>query len=758
MKKLLYFYIFLCSLVGFSQENQQWGSYFSYNNIVDITQSNSTVFASAESAYFSQNTLTEELRTTTSVDGLKAETITAIYYSPGFNRMLVGSASGLLVVVNGDGSIVTKNDIVKETTVVGSKKKINSFFEHNGLAYIATDYGISVFNLATLEFKDTYYLGPAGAEIAVNQATVRENTIYASTNQNGVRFATLSNPNLNDFNQWNEYFGGGWFGVTTLNNNVYSVADTQIVYQITDGIPRPMGNLPSRGLDIRAVNGLLVVTCANKVNIYNDANQLVYEFNVIPDQTETITFTCATIVNERLYIGTKEKGVFTTPLSTLNFTNITPDGPLRNSIFSLEKTPNFLWAVFGTYDFYYTPDYSENGVSKLGNMGWKSIPYPELSKLGRIQSISDITINPKNEKEVYLNSAESGLLKLVDDVPTIFYQNPPLENEQLENTSSIRVNGGTFDKDGNLWVMNSMTKKPLKVLRAGTTNSWVSYDFKDIIGDFASVRENYGRLTIDRNGTKWIATTDFGLIAFNEALNNKNIIVGLNEGLPNTYVKCSVIDKNNRLWIGTVSGLSVISSIDNFTSGDALQANPIIIVEDGIAQELMYQQVVTDIEVDGSNNKWIGTTAGAFLVSPDGQNTLFHFTKENSPLPSNVINDIAINSVTGEVFFATQSGMVSYKGSSTAASEDLNSVVVYPNPVRPGFEGTVKVSGLIDRANVKITDIEGNLVYETTSVGGTILWDTKVFGRNKVRSGVYLILVASDDGTIKTVNKVMVVR
>lgn len=757
MKKLFYSYLFLCSLAVFGQENQQWGSYFSYNNVIDIAQSSSTIFAAAESAYFSQNTLTEELKTTTSVDGLKAETITALYYSPGFNRILVGNVNGLLLVVNADGSIITKNDIVKETTVVGSKKKINSFYEYNGLVYIATDYGISVFNLATLEFKDTYYLGPAGAEIAVNQATVRENTIYATTNSNGLRTAALNNPNLNDFSQWTEYFGGGWYGAVTFNNEVFSVADTQIVYQITNGVPRPVGTVPSRGVDIRAASGFLIVTCANKVNVYNDAKQLVYEFNVIPDQLETITFTCATIVNDRLYIGTAEKGVFTTPLSTLNFTNITPNGPLRNNIFSLEKTPNFLWAVFGAYNFYYKPDYTRNGVSKLGLGGWTSILYPDLSVLGPIESISDITINPKNEKEVYLNSAESGLLKLVDDVPTIFYQNPPLENEQLENTSSIRINGGTFDSAGNLWVMNSMTKKPLKVLRAGTTNSWTAYDFKDIIGDEGAINQNYGRLTIDRNGTKWIATQDFGLIAFNESI-NKNSIIGLNEGLSNTYVKCTVIDNNNRLWVGTVSGLRVINNIDGFINGDVIQANSIIILEDGIAQELMYEQVITDIKVDGSNNKWIGTTAGAFLVSPDGQTTLFHFTKENSPLPSNIINNIAINSVTGEVFFATTSGMVSYKGSSTEASEDLDSVVVYPNPVRPGFEGTVKVSGLVNNANVKITDIEGNLVYETTSVGGTILWDTKVFGRNKVRSGVYMIMVVSQDGTVKTVKKVMVVR
>ena len=150
--------------------------------------------------------------------------------------------------------------------------------------------------------------------------------------------------------------------------------------------------------------------------------------------------------------------------------------------------------------------------------------------------------------------------------------------------------------------------------------------------------------------------------------------------------------------------------------------------------------------------------AGVFLLSPNGQETIYHFTMENSPLPSNNINDIEIDGETGEVYFATDRGLVSFKGVSTRPAEDLSNVYVYPNPVRPGYEGTVKISGLIDNANVKITDIEGNLVYETTSEGGTIEWDTRAFGKHKVASGVYMIFIAAEDGVETKVKKVMIVR
>src|SRR5690606_37184728 len=102
--------------------------------------------------------------------------------------------------------------------------------------------------------------------------------------------------------------------------------------------------------------------------------------------------------------------------------------------------------------------------------------------------------------------------------------------------------------------------------------------------------------------------------------------------------------------------------------------------------------------------------------------------------------------------------MVSYLGNSTAGEDDLNNVYVYPNPVRPEFAGDVTISGLMDKVNLKITDIEGNLVYETTSQGGTVTWDTKAFGNYKVASGVYMIFISSDDGTKTKVKKVMIIR
>jgi len=756
------FLLFFCIDLS-AQGNQQWGSYFSYTNVVDMAQSNSRFFAAAESAMFSQNVVSGELKTITSVDGLKAEGITAIYHSSEYNRTLVGNSNGLLLVINSNNNIVSKRGIVEETTVVATKKKINSFYENNGLVYICTDFGIVVFNLQTLEFGDTYYLGPNGAEIPVKQTTIHNGTIYAATfDGSGIRKASLSNPNLNDYNQWQTlYIGFYWDGIVTYNGNLLAATNYgPIIRILDDGNFAQVAVLPAGVTDMRIANGYMVITGASNVNVFNDQLARILQINAIPGVTETITYSCATVIGQTLYIGTRERGVYTVPMDfSAPFDNITPDGPLRNNIFSIEKSRNSLWAVYGTYSYSYVPFLEEYGVSKFTSEGWLNIPYSTLSVFGPVRSISDITINPNREREVYLNSFHNGLLKLEDDVPVQIYTDVTPSTTKLEPVidgayRSIRVNGGTFDSAGNLWMTNSRITKPIKVLLAN--GNWADHSLEGVL---ANTNDEFGKLVIDKNGTKWIPTFGNGLIGFNETLNNKFIVVGTDNGIPEVYVKCVEVDNSNRLWIGTIGGLRIIQSVDRFLTEDVLEATNIVFLEDGVPQELMNEQSITDIKTDGSNNKWIGTAgAGAFLVSPDGQSTLFHFTKDNSPLPSNNINDIDIDNITGEVFFATDRGMVSYKGTSTAAEDNLNNVYVYPNPVRPGFEGDVKISGLVDRATVKITDIEGNLVYETTSEGGTILWDTRAFGKYKVASGVYMIFISSEDATLTKVKKVMIVR
>lgn len=757
MKKVFSVYFLLLSVTFFGQ-NQPWRSFYSYNDVVDLAQSPSRVFSAGSTALFEKNLGTNDLKTITSVDGVKVETITAIMHSPTYNRTLIGNQNGLIIAINGDGSVSNRIGIVQETTILSTKKRINNIYEYNGRAYIGSDFGISVLDLATLEFVDTYYLGPNGSEIPVTQTAILNGTIYAACGTNGIRSASLSNPNLNDYNNWSQIATGTWTGVTSFAGTLYASSNSGL-YRFV-GWFEVFTTFPSEIVDLREANGYLVVTTAKRATVYNQDLIQTAQINVIPlPEAENAIFTCATVVAQTLFIGTLENGTFSAGFNSLSFENITPNGPVRSNIFSVKKAPGALWAVYGDYSATYNPYPLEYyGVSKFNDKGWTTIPNSDLFDAA---SISDIAISPVNENVVYVSSFYSGLIKIENDMPTAHYTSQPvIQNgpEALVNVSppDVRINSLSFDKAGNLWMTNSKVERAIKTLKAG--GGWGAYNLKDVLNPLGN---DYGKMAIDKNGTKWIPTTYSGLLAFNETANPQFKIItdGDRGNLPSSTVRCVAIDNNNRLWIGTNKGLRVLQGVDRFTTETQPTTNAIIILEDGLAQELMYEQSIIDITVDGGNNKWIGTgSAGAFLVSPDGQQTLFHFTKENSPLPSNTINDIEIDNATGEVFFATDKGMVSYRGTSTEASDDLSKVYVFPNPVRPTFDGDVNISGLLDNANVKITDIEGNLVYETTSEGGTVLWDTRAFGKYKVASGVYMIFISSEDGTMTKVKKVMIIR
>jgi len=760
MKKVFFCGLFLL-LIQFcgAQSKLSWQGYFSFNEIKDISESATTVFAASENALFSKNTATNVLKTTTTVDGLSGQTISAVYYSEASKKTIIGYENGLMILINeADGSILKVVDIINKQ-LPANTKKINHFMENNGLIYVSCNFGIVQFNLKTSQFGDTYFIGDNGAEISVKQTTMFNGFIYAATSS-GMRKADITNANLVDYSQWSIVNGGDWSSVEALDSELIAINSAGYIHRFNSNTFVGFLQLPQAAVDTRAKNHNLFVTTANTVYVYN--NQMVLSRQIANSQVldNTLNFSCATAVGNQIFIGTKEKGLFTSTLNNATaFENSTPSGPVRNDIFSIDAGSNVLWAVYGDYDAVYNPyPLDSYGISRFNASGWLNLPYSDVYDA---KSITRIYINPNNEKQVYASSFFSGLLKIESDIPTHLYNEENSGLESLKTASpdyvDVRINATAFDKSGNLWVTNSRINNGLKVLK--TNGQWGSYSMTSISDNVGE--DNYSSIVVDRNNVKWIGTYKNGVVGFNEATKTfKKMTFGTDAGnLPIADVRAIALDAKNQLWIGTTKGLRVLSNISSFQTDSQLKANSIIITEDDLAQELLYEQFVTSIAVDGANNKWIGTAdSGIFMVSPNGQETKYHFTINNSPLPSNYINDVKINAKTGEVFIATDKGLVSFGGIATGANDDLSNVYVYPNPVRPTYSGTVKVAGLIDKANVKITDIEGNLVYEVISSGGTIEWDTTAFGKYKVASGVYMVFISAEDGGETKVKKVMIIR
>jgi ligand-binding sensor domain-containing protein len=763
-KSFLFFGVLFLHFLGFAQNNLSWQGYFSYVNIKAISGSSTTIFAASENALFSKSSATNQIKTINTIDGLSGQTISTLYHSSTVNKTIVGYENGLLIVINEkDGSMLTVVDIVNKQ-LPANLKRINHFMEFEGIIYIACDFGIVQLNLSTLQFGDTYFIGDNGVEISVKQTTISNGYLYAATS-NGIKRAVITGKNLIDYNQWLPMATGSWSGIINFSNTLFAIDSTGHLFKLNldsnTFVQYLSLNEPS--LDLRVSTENLFITTANSVSVYDKQMILVRQIKNGELPVPNSSFTCATSIGSLLYLGTKENGLYATSLPIgANLENITPNGPSRNAVFAIQATSNALWAIYGGYSGDYNP-YANNGpnrygISELSSSGWNNIAYEKV--LGA-RSISKILVNPNNEKEVYASSFFSGMLKIINKTPSFLYNQT---NSGLESISyvgpnyiDVRINGAAFDTMGNLWVTNSRIVNGLKVLK--TNGQWQSFAMDKIL--VKGEDNSFSTMVIDKLGTKWMGTYRDGVVGFNEKNNTfKKISTGSDLGnLPSNDVRSIAIDAKSQLWIGTAKGLRVLSNVGNFQSDNQLKSSAIIILEDNLAQELLYEQFIMKIVVDGANNKWIGTAdSGVFMISPNGQETKYHFTTSNSPLPSNTISDISINAVTGEVFIATTKGLVSFKGLATGANLDLNNVKVFPNPVRPEYDGTVKISGLLNKANIKITDITGNLVYETTSEGGTIEWDTTAFGNYKVASGVYMIFISAQDGIETKVKKVMIVR
>ncbi len=754
MKLLISLLFTFCCFNFSTAQNLSWKDYFSYNQIRSIHLENNKTIVATENALFVLSDNDEITQIYNTVNDFKLEDISALGYSSKHQKIIVGSSNGKMAIVNEKTSVVTPlNFIYDKFTLAENQKKINQIVISNDLAYIATGYGITTLQLTDNFFGDSYYIGENGDYANVLNVLIHENYLYANVENESIKRISLSG-NLMDYSQWLIYNEDSWNFICLFNQQLIGVRSDYTMHKISESSSELLFDVYPDFVRIETNESYLSLIYKGLVRIYNQDFSFVSE--KIADY-QTGMFRTAATKNNYIYLASEDKGLFKKSFTDDTLVALQPDGALTNDYFRIITTnQNQLWAIYGGYDINYNPygrNLPEYGISRLSiqSKNWSHIPY---EKIAPFRSTSHLSFDPNNSKTLYVSSFFNGVAKInlannIEDSEVVKYdaQNSSLLGIYDDNTNDIRVNGPVFDAQGVAWFTNSFVDKQLhKLDKNGNWQSYTIPSFTTIQGITAAV--------IDKNGTKWMGGNSNPLIAFNEST-NKNISVTLPARITNTIE----LDKNDQLWIGTAYGLRVIPSIDAFRTSSSIQANAIIIMDDGLAQELFYQQSILKIKVNGANQKWVSIAdAGVFLISENGQQTIYHFDKENSPLPDNNVLDIAIDGQTGEVFFATRKGMVSFQHIATDASSDLSNVYVYPNPLRPESDGSVQISGLSSEAVVKITDTAGNLVFETTSNGGTVQWNTTNFRGAKVASGVYLIFVSSKSGEETTTKKVMIIR
>lgn len=757
----------LQAFTSFSQNGPigSWRDHLPYIDAVSVTETESLIYCATNSALFTYDKSDFSLERLNIVNTLSDIGVSKVRYNNFNKKVVVAYINGNIDIIGTDKSIANL-PAIKTTSIIGSKKINHIYFEEH-LAYLSTGFGIVVLNTDKIEIVETYFFGPLGNAIFTNAVTTDATYIYAATSE-GVFFANKNSANLIDFNAWTilpELGVLNYSNIVSFSNRLFTSLDlpsdtSDTLYYNDGGV---WSKFIPEGANINNLNvsqNTLLISYNESVEKYNLTLSKVGEIteynndNYISPQEAIIGsegFTWVADVRRGL-IKTKDNH---------EDEIIHPNSPSLANVFKMDFADNNLWTVSGGYAS--TGSFSPNNINNYiynhqDNNFWKDSKQFVAALNGEVaKDAVSVAINPGNSSKVFIGMWDAGLLELTDGNVTNAYT---AENSALDSTSfgTTRIGALVFDEDDNLWAANSGSNNPLTVMTSD--GDWYNYSFESI---GVGVSNLFTDILVDNNNYKWIMEPKAnGIIVFDHGTLGEPSTTQVKflqpnlADIPGTQLFSIAEDKDGEIWLGTDEGIGVFYNPSSVFEED-IKAEQIFIEQDGQTQILLESEVVTVITIDGANRKWIGTqTSGVFLMSEDGTTQIEHFTTSNSPLFSNSIFDIAIDPETGEIYIGTEKGLISYKGTATEGKGDYSNVFVYPNPVKPDFNGTIAIRGLLKDTDVRITDISGNIVYRTASFGGQAVWDGKDFNGNKVQTGVYMIFNGSENGDQKAATKVLI--
>ncbi|MFT7344361.1 MAG: hypothetical protein ACI9XP_000944 [Lentimonas sp.] len=708
----------------------------------------------------------------TAVNGLSDIQISAIEYDSKSNSIFVGYENGNIDKIQGNS--ITNIPAIKLAEIQGVKK-INRFLCQNGFVYASTGFGIVKIDPVKNEIRETYF--PTVNNSPIKDLVIQNDTIFALIEGNLLK-AKLSNPALADPNQWSidsrVSFDdlGRYADIEVIQNEIIlSKVDPAFGKDsvfLLDYSGNQVLSIEAFEFEVRSLsntNGKLCVNLNGGVFVYNtDFSKYFFTFNKYPAGLFSDANDCI-FHKDKYYIADNQSGLAeVSPNGDSRVISI--DGPPKPDTYNLDWERGVLGvAGGGLSDKFFT--YNISGVYRLEDNEWTIAEHATIPAWDTI-NIYDfiaVAINPNDNKKSAVSSYTRYPLTIFSDVNEVEKIYTP-ENSALAytslNNSACLISDLQYDSRGNLWLLNGFTQDVLKVLTPQDT--WLTFDLGP------GSRNNFTReMLIDNNDNIWITSNGQGLFVldYNETLDDptddrvQHLTTGeLSGNLPANDVSALAADFDDEIWIGTEDGFAILYNSDfifDAAPGD-FNVQRTKIEFEGNVEFLLGNTNITDIEIDGGNRKWIGTFgAGIFMLSSDGLSIETNFTAENSPLISNNINDMEIDHNTGEMYIITDQGMVSYRIDASYEDPNYESVVVFPNPVRPEFTGVITIQGIRYDSDITITDMGGNSVYKTTSNGGTATWDGYQLNGEKASSGVYLIWTAPSEGKGRKVGKFVLI-
>jgi len=742
----------------------QWRDHMPYQTAISVAEASDRIYCATPYTLFYYDKEDESVNRLSKINGLSDIGISKIRYNTATKTLVIAYSNTNIDLIR-DNTIINISDI-KRKTILGLKT-INNITFIGSNAYLSCGFGIVVLDLIRQEIKDTWYIGPNGNNINVNDFTTDGTYLYAATNT-GILRAEASNSFLANFASWStvpglphanrKYNSIEYFNSKIYTNLSVSTPNSDTIF-VFDGNTWAYFNplYADTKHSLRACYGQLVITNKYYVHVFDTAGQLIknvwgYYF-ANPEPAEALCDKDGYIWVADYYEGLiKWYNDHSEP--------IVPNGPGSINAVAMDVKNNNLWVAPGGKDETWNNMFMRDGLFSFIDEKWTTYNFRNTTILDTIVDIVSIAVNPNAANHVYAGTWGRGLIEYKDGGFTVYNES----NSSLSRTPTgfLGIGGMCFDRDNNLWVTNSGVNFGLSVRKP--SGSWQSFNLSSVIN-----QNVIGAVICDSYNQKWIILPrGSGLMVFNDngTISNTNDDklkkLGTSYGtgnLPSNEVSCIAEDLDGEIWIGTDKGIAVFYSPGNVFTNQNYDAQQILVEQGGYVTPLLEAEYITAIAIDGANRKWIGTKkAGLFLISPDGTEQIANYTTDNSPILDNGITSLAINQNTGEVFIGTLKGIVSYKTGATAGGTTFGNVYAYPNPVRENYNGAIAVKGLVRDADVKITDISGNLIFSTVAEGGQAIWNGRNFNGDKARTGVYLVFCTNADGSETIVTKIMVIN
>lgn len=772
MKRIL---SILILFVAFSSKAQigmgAWKLHVATAKAIDVVASESKVYTAYINGLSVYDIASEEHVLMTALNGLSDIDISCLYYDSIQNAVYIGYTNGNIDKLK--NGLIANIPAIKLAQISASKR-INHFERHGDYLYVANDFSVIQLDANKDEVKETFY--PTNGTERVVDVSIYQDSIYALTPTQLLK-GFLTNPLLPDFSQWvrdirlpyqtaNKYVEMDLFHsrLVILKKSEDYGSDT--VYRINASDLEVVTNLPFT-VEINSINvsgPYLSVNIDGVINMYNDNLQIPEAYGA--GNFNTWFSSARTARNQQgLWSADLKSGLVMYP-SEIAVKFYPVEGTKNDQFYAMDAQKGKLAIASGRLNDN-LPGFTRNGVHFYEEGKWSLLNVKQVTAWPESDTwdFIDVAINPNNTDEVAMATYSYRPLTLMNATDTLVFDgsNSPIKPTSIGNGWTL-VSDVLFDNRGNLWALNGYSDRPLTV--RDKTGNWFAFDCgSDGKNKFTN------KMIQDYDEILWFATKSDGIIGYkhNGTISDPSDdqFVSINDGplsgnLPSIAVTALAADFDGELWIGTEEGFAILynaASAFDAQPGD-YNAQQIKVNFEGNVEYVLGKTHITDIEVDGGNRKWMATAnAGIILMSADGSEILEQHTMENSPIISNTIYDLQLNQETGELYIVTDKGLVSYRTNASYEDPEYANVKVFPNPVKPTYFGPITMQGIRYNSDVKITDVAGNLIYRTTSNGGTATWNGQNLQGEKVPTGVYFFWTTTNaDGRDRKVGKVMIIR